>query len=195
MKTLETERLILRAYTEEDAQGLYEYAKDPDVGPRAGWKPHESAEESREIIRTMFMPVEAWAIFLKEDGRLIGTIGLENDRHRDENSREIGYSLAKDMWGRGLMTEACREVVRFAFEELGLALVGICTAPDNERSQGVIRKCGFVYEGTIRHSYETWTGVCRDSRCYSMLREEAEELGIVDRGATDKQPSARTKSE
>ena len=87
MKTLETERLILRAYTEEDAQGLYEYAKDPDVGPRAGWKPHESAEESREIIRTMFMPVEAWAIFLKEDGRLIGTIGLENDRHRDENSR------------------------------------------------------------------------------------------------------------
>lgn len=173
MRTLETNRLILRCYTEEDASGLYAYAKDPDVGPRAGWKPHESVEESRNIIREMFMPVEAWAIFWKEDGRHIGTIGLENDRHRDENSREIGYSLAKDMWGQGIMTEACREVLRFSFEELGLELVGICTAEENQRSQGVIRKCGFVYEGTIRHSYKTYTGQCRDSRCYSMLRKEA----------------------
>jgi RimJ/RimL family protein N-acetyltransferase len=72
------------------------------------------------------------------------------------------------------MTEACREVLRFAFQELGLAQVGICTAPENLRSQSVIRKCGFVYEGTIRHSYETYTGECRDSMCFSMLREEYE---------------------
>jgi beta-lactamase class A len=69
-----------------------------------------------------------------------------------------------------------------AFREMGLAQVGICTSPDNLRSQSVIRKCGFVYEGTIRHSYETYTGECRDSMCFSILREEweaLEESGIV----------------
>lgn len=172
MRDLETERLVLRMYREEDAEGLYEYAKNPNVGPHAGWKPHESAEESLEIIREIFLPAESWAIRLKGEERIIGTIGLEKDRHRDENSREIGYSLAEDMWGKGLMTEACREVLRFAFEELGLPIVSICTAPDNQRSQSVIRKCGFVYEGTIRRSYRTYSGECRDSLCFSMLKEE-----------------------
>ena len=174
MKDLETERLTLRMYTLEDAQGLYDYASNPNVGPHAGWKPHESVEESAGIIATLFAPAESWAIRLKGEDRIIGTIGLEPDRHRDEDSREIGYSLAEDQWGKGLMTEACQEVLRFAFEELGLALVGICTAPENHRSQSVISKCGFVYEGTIRRSYETYTGECRDSMCFSLLREEWE---------------------
>ena len=174
MRELETERLVLRMYTEDDAEGLYAYAGNPNVGPHAGWKPHESPGESLQIIRELFLPAESWAIRLKGSDRIIGTIGLEPDRHRDENSREIGYSLAEDMWGRGIMTEACREVLRFAFRELGLAIVGICTAPDNRRSQGVIRNCGFRYEGTIRRAYRTYTGECRDSLCYSMLKEEFE---------------------
>lgn len=172
MRDLETGRLVLRMFTEEDAAGLYDYARNPNVGPRAGWKPHESVEESLEIIRDLFLPAESWAIRLKGSDRLIGTIGLEPDRHRDANSREIGYSLAEDMWGQGIMTEACREVIRFGFEELGLSVISICTAPDNLRSQGVIKKCGFVYEGTIRRSYRTYSGECRDSLCYSILKEE-----------------------
>lgn len=175
MRTIETERLVLRMYTLDDAEGLYAYASNPNVGPHAGWKPHESVEESREIIRGLFLPNEAWTIRRKEDDCMIGTIALEPDRHRDENSKEIGYSLAEDQWGKGYMTEACKAVIRFAFEELGLALVGIATSPENFRSQRVIEKCGFVYEGTVRHSYETWTGECRDSRIYSILRSEYEE--------------------
>ncbi len=176
MRTLETERLVLRMYTEADAEGLYAYAKNPNVGPRAGWKPHESVEESRKIIEEIFAPNESWAIRRKGSDRVIGTIGLEPDRHRDENSKEIGYSLAEDEWGKGLMTEACQEVLRFGFQELGLAQIAICTSPENSRSQGVIKKCGFVYEGTIRHSYHQYTGECRDSRCYSLLKEEWEAL-------------------
>lgn len=172
MRTLETENLLLKMYSRDDAEDLYKYAKNPNVGPVAGWKPHENTEESLEIIEQMFIPTEAWAIREKGNDRVIGTIALENDRHRDENSKEIGYSLAEDKWGNGYMTEACREVLRFAFEELGLNLVAICTGPDNLRSQGVIKKCGFTYEGRIRKSYGTYTGVCRDSLCYSMLREE-----------------------
>lgn len=172
MQDLETERLTLRMYTEDDAEGLYAYAKNPNVGPHAGWKPHESVEESRQIIRELFIPNEAWAIRLKGDDRIIGSIALEPDRHRDDRSREIGYSLAEDMWGQGLMKEACEEVMWFAFSMLGLSIIGICTAPENKRSQGVIRKCGFKYDGTIRRSYRTYTGECRDSLCFSILKEE-----------------------
>ena len=175
---IETERMILTPYTpeDEDAEGLYEYAKNPDVGPHAGWKPHESVAESKMIIEEMFMPAGAWAIRLKDSGRLIGTIGLEPDKYRPEsNSREVGYSLAKDYWGKGLMTEAVHAVLDYGFYEKNLDQIAICTGPENKRSQRVIEKTGFTYEGTIRRAYKIYTGECRDSLCYSMLREEWEE--------------------
>lgn len=175
MRIIETERLVLRPYCEDYAQGLYDYAKDPDVGPVAGWAPHKSPEESKMFIRELFMPVEAYAIFDKSNDRLIGTIALEYDKYRPEsNSREIGYSLAKDMWGRGIMTEACEALIKFAFEELGLDQIGICTGEHNKRSQGVIKKCGFTYEGTIRRAYKIYDGTCRDSLVYSLLKSEYE---------------------
>ena len=65
MKTLETERLILKMFTVDDAEDVYAYASNPNVGPPAGWAPHRSVEESREIIETVFMPPEAWAIRIK----------------------------------------------------------------------------------------------------------------------------------
>ena len=177
MRDIVTERMILKEYKSEYAQGLYDYAKDPEVGPPAGWAPHKSVEESEEIIKELFIPVEGYAIFDKEDGRLIGTIALEYDRYRpDANSREIGYSLAKDMWGKGLMTEAAAALMKFAFEELKLDQIGICTGPSNKRSQGVIKKCGFTYEGTVRRAYKIYDGSFRDSLLYSILKEEYFEM-------------------
>ena len=146
MKDLETERLTLRMYTLEDAQGLYDYASNPNVGPHAGWKPHESVEESAGIIATLFAPAESWAIRLKGEERIIGTIGLEPDRHRDENSREIGYSLAEDQWGKGLMTEICTAFVKHLFD-MGFNKVFINAAVDNIGSNRVIEKCGFKFIG------------------------------------------------
>ena len=67
MKSLETERLTLKMFTLEDAAELYSYARNPNVGPHAGWSPHKSVEESEEIIKQLFIPVEAWAIHLKSD--------------------------------------------------------------------------------------------------------------------------------
>lgn len=177
MKNLETERLTLTMFTLEDAEGLYAYAKNPNVGPHAGWSPHKSVEESREIIEKLFKPVETWAIRLKDGGKLIGSIGLEPDKYRpDANSLELGYSLSEEYWRQGIMTEAAKEVIRFAFEELGLDQIGICTGLTNQRSQGVIKKCGFKYEGTIRRTYKVYDGTLRDSMIFSMLREEYEEL-------------------
>ena len=177
MRRLETERLILDKWTtsEEDIKGLYEYAKNPDVGPNAGWKPHASEDESREIIEELFIPHDVWAIREKETGKVIGSIGLEPDRRREDvNSREMGYSLAKESWGKGYMTEAAKAVIDYAFQDLDLVVLAICTGPENKRSQRVIEKCGVTFEGIQRKGYHIYDGTDRDNLVYSMLREEWE---------------------
>ena len=79
---METERILLRHWQESDAEALFKYASDPDVGPRAGWPAHNSVEESREIIRTFFHNDTTWAIVLKETGETIGCIGYcTNEKH------------------------------------------------------------------------------------------------------------------
>ena len=136
MKTIETERLRLTPWTlsEEDIAGLYAYACDPDVGPNAGWKPHESKEESAQIIQEMFLPNEVWAIREKESGRIVGSIGLEPDRRREDvASKEMGYSLGKAFWGKGYMTEAAKAVIEYAFTEEPLVMLAVCTGTHNKR--------------------------------------------------------------
>lgn len=170
---LETERLTLRMWSKKDAADLYEYAKNPNVGPNAGWKPHDSIMESRQIIKSIFWENMCWAIVDKETGKVIGSIGLENDRFRpDVNSKELGYSLSEDHWGKGLMTEAAKCMVQYAFEVLKLDVLMIRTGDANQRSQRVIEKCGFQYEGTLRRTYRIYDGTIREVRCYSILREE-----------------------
>ena len=171
--TLETDRLILRQWARADAPQLYEYAKDPDVGPNAGWKPHANVGESRMIIDTLFRANETWAIVEKESGVVVGSIGLEPDKYRPGiASREMGYSLAKTRWGKGYMTEAAKRLIQYAFEELHLKVLMIRTSETNLRSQRVIEKCGFQYEGTLRRAYRLYDGNLREVRCYSMLQEE-----------------------
>lgn len=177
MKTLETERLLLNGWTlsDEDIDGLYAYAKNPNVGPNAGWKPHESREESKKIIEELFLPHEVWSIRDKETGKVIGSIGLEPDRRREDvKSMEMGYSLAEESWGKGYMTEAVRAVIDYAFDELGLVVLAICTGPENRRSQRVIEKCGFQYEGRQRKGYHIYDGTDRDNLMFSIIREEWE---------------------
>ena len=180
---IETERLILRPYEIEDAVALYSVASDPNVGIHAGWKPHESVEESEQVLRDILIPSGAFAIIDKDGGRLIGAIALEDDRYRpDANSKELGYWLVSDMWNRGLMTEAAMAVLKYGFRIMGLSMIGICTSPTNERSQAVIKKCGFTPEGRIRSTYRIYDGSLRDSMIYSMTREEYEAMyGAEDR--------------
>ena len=173
MPTLETERLILRMWSKKDARDLYEYASNPNVGPIAGWKPHGSVAESKYIISSVFLQKMAWAIVDRETNRVIGSIGFIADVFRPGiNSRELGYSLAEEYWGRGLMTEAVRCVIKYAFEDLALDVLSITTRPDNPKSRRVIEKCGFSYEGEHRHAYKIYDGSIYDILCYSMLRAE-----------------------
>lgn len=175
--TLETERLILRMWSKKDAAQLFEYAKNPNVGPSAGWKPHASVSESKTIISSVFLANTCWAIVEKETNQVIGSIGLEEDKFRpDVKSKELGYSLSEDEWGKGIMTEAAKRIIIYAFDALKLDVLMIRTGNENLKSQRVIEKCGFVYEGTLRRTYRIYDGTIREVRCYSMLREEYDAL-------------------
>ena len=151
---LKTERLILRRWEESDAESLYESAKDPDVGPIAGWPAHQSIEESRDVIRNVFAGKEAYAICLKTDNRAIGAIELKLNGHTDLTERddecELGYWLGKPFWGRNIMPEAAGELLRHAFEEIGMQRVWVGYYEGNAKSRRVQEKCGFRYQWTTK---------------------------------------------
>ena len=147
---LETERLILRRWTEDDAEDLFQYAQDPDVGPIAGWPPHKNIEESLEVIRNVLSGAECYAICLKTDRKAIGAIELKLGGHTDMTDRddecEIGFWLGKPFWGRGIIPEAVREMLRHAFEDCGMNKVWVGYYEGNEKSRRVQEKCGFKFQ-------------------------------------------------
>ena len=148
--TLKTERLILRHWEDSDAEGLFKYASDPDVGPIAGWPPHQSIEESRNVIKNVLSGQEVYAICLKEDGKAIGAIELKLNGHTDMTDRddecEMGYWLGKPFWGQGIMPEAVKEMLRHAFEDCGMQKVWIGYYEGNTKSKRVQEKCDFRYQ-------------------------------------------------
>lgn len=170
---IETARLRLRPWRMEDLEDFYAYAKDLDVGPWAGWKPHESIEESREILTRWVAGKEDGfeiAIEDKASGKAIGSIGIMSDGHRPKISdcKSMGYVLGRAYWGQGLMTEAARAVMDYAFQTMKLRLLSITHYTINKRSRRVIEKLGFVYEGTLRTGSAVYNGEERDLCCYSL---------------------------
>lgn len=151
---LKTNRLLLRPWQAEDAEILYEYAKDPAVGPPAGWPPHTSVENSREVIQNVLSVPETYAVCLK-DGKPVGSIGLKLNGQTDMTDRddecELGYWIGKPYWGQGLIPEAARELLRYAFEELGMRSVWCGYYEGNEKSRRVQEKLGFVYQYTTEN--------------------------------------------
>ena len=147
---LKTERLILRRWEDSDAENLYEYAKDLEVGPIAGWPPHQSIDESRDVIRNVFSGKEAYAICQKTDGKAIGAIELKLNGHTDMTDRddecELGYWLGKPFWGQGLMPEAVKEILRHAFGDIGMTKVWIGYYEGNTKSKRVQEKVRFRYQ-------------------------------------------------
>ena len=149
---LETERLVLRPWKEEDATECYRYAQDPRVGPAAGWPAHTSVENSRQVIRDVLSSPEIYAIVLKETGLPIGSIGLHhNDLAEKDDEAELGYWLGVPYWGRGIVPEAASEMLRHAFEDLGLLRVWCGYYEGNEKSRRVQEKLGFRHQWTTEN--------------------------------------------
>ncbi|MGN0162630.1 MAG: GNAT family N-acetyltransferase [Candidatus Ornithomonoglobus sp.] len=150
---LETKNLILRPWKETDAEELYKYARDPDIGPIAGWPPHTSVQNSREIIKSVLSHPETYAVVLKKTGLPVGSIGIMKNANipTKENEREIGYWIGKPYWGQGLIPEAVRECLRRCFETLDCERVWCGYYDGNEKSHRVQEKCGFSYHHTEKN--------------------------------------------
>lgn len=148
---METERLILRRWVESDAETLFKYASDPEVGPRAGWPPHQSVEESREIINGIFSGEGMWAVELKETGEPIGCVGYLTAECSNlpiaDDEAEVGYWIAKPYWNQGICTEAMKAIVDYCFKTKGFKKLWGDYFPNNPASGKVMEKCGFSDTG------------------------------------------------
>lgn len=149
IKTLETDRLILREWTMDDVEDLYEYGKDERVGPYAGWRAHNSIEDSKYQIRHFLSDrdCENRAIVFKENNKVIGNISLNKNPQRrwswGKDERNLGYVLNPEYWGRGIMPEAARAVLDYSFYELELNAVWCGHYDFNKKSKRVIEKLQF----------------------------------------------------
>ena len=168
--------MILRPWRECDAEALYRYASDPDVGPIAGWPPHASVGESLEIIRTVFAAPETYAVVLKDTDEPVGCCGImfPNNLHAADMSRreaEIGYWIGKPYWGQGLIPEAVGALLARCFNELGLDAVWCGHYDGNVKSKRVCEKSGFRYHHTNRDVVSP-LGDRRTEHFYHMAKED-----------------------
>ena len=172
---LTTERLLLRTWKETDAESLYEYAKDPEVGPVAGWPVHTSVENSREIIRGVLSAEETYAVCLKEDGKAIGSIGLmigtASNLNLPDTEGEIGYWIGVPFWGQGFIPEAVKELLCHGFEDLKLNKIWCGYFEGNIKSKRVQEKCGFIYHHTNKDIDWKLMGDIRTEHVTCMSRE------------------------
>ena len=198
---METEKLLLRPWLESDAETLFKYASDPEVGPRAGWPPHKSVEESLQIIRTVFNNDRTWAIELKEtgepmeqreqsdacissaksrqrktEGQVVGCIGYfiygESNINIGENDAETGYWIARPYWNQGICTEALRLVIDYCFRVKGFHTLWSDFFVDNPASGRVMEKCGFRSTGEINYCSKLQTGSDRPVKVMKLEREK-----------------------
>ena len=177
---LETKRLILRKWTEADAESLFQYASNTEIGPVAGWPPHKSVEESKEVIKNVFNGAECYAICEKRSNIAIGAVELKLNGHTDMTERddecELGYWLGQPFWGRGYMPEASRELLRHGFEDLGMTTIWCAYYDGNLKSKRVQEKLGFVYHHTCNEVPVPLLHEVRVEHTNVMTKEHWEEI-------------------
>ena len=175
MPEILTDRLILRRMTMKDAQDIFEYSRDPEVARHVLWTAQKHISEAKEYVRYMTKRYRddlpsSWGIIDKESGRLVGTIGYM--AFSEENaSVEIGYSLARWLWGKGMATEALRAVIDYTFEAMDINRIEAQHELTNPSSGRVMEKCGMKKEGILRQRLYN-KGKFVDIALYSILRED-----------------------
>jgi ribosomal-protein-alanine N-acetyltransferase len=176
LKLFETPRLYLRPFTLQDVEDVYAYAKDPQVSKYVTWEPHKTQTDAREFIQNYAFKkyaegeLDPYGIVLKEENRIIGTVGCSWYRKKD-NTMSLGYALAREYWGQGLMTEAAQALLNYVFESQEPYLIMAWCIAENKGSSRVMQKLGMSFEGCLRGRVfrhdKQW-----DMDCYSILKEE-----------------------
>ena len=168
---MQTTRLTIRRFSVNDQKDVFAYAKDPEVGPLAGWRPHRSEKESLHIIKYLFLRNPySYALVHKETITVIGSIGFTKKFFRP--TYELGYSLAKDYWGQGLMSEAVARMVQFGFENLNANRLIAKTMTHNMASQKVLLKAGFIKTHEKKQHFHRYDGQVFDMTFYELRRSQ-----------------------
>ena len=170
-----TERLILREIDMGDVDALFDIRSDERVMRYIGRSKAKEKSDSIELIERIIRDLKentsiSWAITLKDDPKLIGTIGyyrIKLEHHRGE----VGYALHPDHWGKGIMCEALNAVTEVGFQQFGFHSIEGVTEPRNHSSNRLLQRCGFIREGLFKENY-LWNGEFLDSTVYSKLAEK-----------------------
>lgn len=176
LPTFETERLKIRLFNLDDIEDIYEYCSDEQVTKFLPFDTYTQKQQAidrinycLEVYKNLDRPI-LWAIEYKEDNKLIGGIDFVkwDEQHK---TAEIGYLLNRKYWGRGIMTEALKEIMKFGFEKMELNRIEIYCDERNIASARVMEKNGLQYEGTFRQR-RFQKGEYISLKCYSILKEE-----------------------
>jgi len=174
---IQTERLLLRKVTIDDAPDLLVSTSDPEVARYTTWEPYDSVKQAEDFLRSVISNYERdepanWGLELRENERFIGMCGFMADSWDPEHARaSLGYAIGREHWGRGLVSEAVRAAIQFGFEKLSLNRIEARCVAENTASERVMQKAGMGYEGTLR-DYVFRKGRYWDYRVYSILRRE-----------------------
>ena len=167
----------MRNWQKSDLDDFYEYASIEGISHLTGWPHHENIEVSRGILQRFIENDVEYALVLKEENKVIGALGFHH-RTADPNykadvQREIGYILSKKYWGRGLMPEAVRAAIPYAFEEIKVDVLWTGHKNINHQSQRVIEKSGFKFH--CYGVYESFDGA-HEAKKYIMTPEDYRRL-------------------
>ena len=169
--------IMIRDLSMKDLDDFYEYASDPLVGPNAGWKPVPSKTIAKNVLTSRIVSKEVYAIALKEDGKLIGTISLYHNGLRPYKFiRQLGFSIGSKYFNLGYTTEACKLIIDYIFKHTDCDLIEVGHHSNNIPSKRVIEKSGFRYDGRLRKYKKLFDGRLVDADFYSMTREDYERL-------------------
>ena len=175
MPALDTPRLRLRKLTMQDATDIFRYSRDTQVARHVLWDAHRTIGDSRAYLRYMLRryrqrEAASWGIEYRATGQIIGTIGFMWIQ-TDNSAAEVGYSLSRDYWNRGLMTEALQAVIDYGFGRLNLNRIEAQHETTNPASGAVMLKCGMLKEGTLRQRLYN-KGRYVDVDLYAILRRD-----------------------
>ena len=172
---LEGKRIIIRDLKLSDIDAFYEYGKSEYVGPNAGWKPFSSKSIAERVLTANIFSKESFAICLKDNDYLIGSISLYNQAFRKNNrAKTLGFSLNHNYWNQGIMTEAVGLMMRHCFNNTDCLILEAGHHVGNYGSKRVIEKSGFNYDGTFNCYKKLYDGRVVDVDFYSITKEEYE---------------------
>lgn len=174
---LETNRLVLRKITKDDANSILRYLSDKEVMKYYGLNPFTSLDDALEEISWYQSIYEnktgiRWGITLKDQGIVVGSCGFHGTVSQHYRT-DIGFELSKEQWGKGIAFEAVEAIIKYGFEHLNFHRIQALIEPPNLSSQKLVEKLGFIREGLMRN-YEFAGGKFDDLYMYSLLKQDLE---------------------